>query len=378
MAKRRVVGSYTWHTGPLVIGSAATRKLVQDKRDAAARKRLQGVRGQAQVLGVGVELVVAFRGQLPSTWIALGPRAGVLVRVAGHTNHADEVLAIDPWSVPDAAWKPFLKLVKLSGAGPRVLFDAIARMDTPIVGDDRTTIPVKLPPGDYTVDKALAGKRAFKVTMFRIRPMTLVPTKPKRHKPARPPGPPDDLVLRDETIALAKHLRFLGTDGGPLLVLPKPLLKSWLGTYDASGAHVYDRAPCDYDRACDAKGVVISVGKGQALTLDREGCAYVPRPDGTALIVFWIGGDEASHVLEAVLSSPAKAWSATKETFTMTGTALAFIDANRDGRKEPPTFVGKLAPGRYTIERMKEFNGRVRAGTKLHDVMATALRLRPA
>lgn len=252
--KVRVVGSYTWHTGPLVIGSAATRKLVQDKRDAAARKRLQGVRGLAQVLGVGDELVVAFRGQLPSTWIPLGPRTGVLVRVAGHTNHVDEVLAIDPWSVPDAAWKPFLKLVKLGGAkaGARMLFDAIARMDTPIVGDDRTTIPVKLLPGDYTVDKALAGQHAFKVTMFRFRPMVAVPVRPKR-PPRRPPGPPDDVVLRDETIALAKNLRFLGTDGGPLLALPKPLLKAWLGTYDAAGNHVYDKAPCDYDRACDAK-----------------------------------------------------------------------------------------------------------------------------
>ncbi len=366
----KAVGSYYWATGPLVIGSAAVRKLVQSKRDAAARKLLQRVRG-VSTIWIADECVLVFPKQLPSTWHQLDKRSGVVIRAAG-PGIKPKALALDPWAVPDAAWKKFLPLFRLVGGPKRALFDAIARLDAPVTGADATTIAVTLPAGQYAVDRAHAGERDFAVTLYRVRPFEAPPKPPKQHKVKAPPAPPADLVLRKETIALAKKLKFVSTDGGPMLAAPRALLKQWHGTFDAKGNHVYDQAPCDYDRACDVKGLVLPIGKGEALVLEQFSVAYLARPDGSALILFWVGADEASHVLEAVLA--AKAWKPTRQTFTMTGRDLAFLDAAQDG-KDRPAYVGKLAPGTYRIEGMKEYDGQIRAGETTHGVMATALRL---
>jgi hypothetical protein len=127
---------------------------------------------------------------------------------------------------------------------------------------------------------------------------------------------------------------------------------------------------------CAAKRLVIDLSSGQGIVLQQFSTAFLPRPDGTALILFWVGADEGAHVLEAVLSAPEKAWKQTKETFTMIGSKLALIDAASDGKRARPS-VGTLAVGTYRIDRMREYDGRILVASKSHDLMATAIRLRP-
>ena len=178
-----------------------------------------------------------------------------------------------------------------------------------------------------------------------------------------------------ETVALAKKLKFVETEGGPVLVCPKALLPQWHGVYDAQGEFIYEKSPCDYDRACDAKGLIIPVGRGQALVMNQhESTAFLQTAPGTAYLLFWAGADAASHVLEAVLSAPPKAWRKKKEVFTMTGKELALLDSAQEG-KDKPAFVGALAPGRYSIEEMTEYDGQIRAGDAVHGLMASGLRL---
>lgn len=371
MAKPAVIGSYYWATGPLVIGSAAVRKLIQVKRDAAARKLLQRVRGISTIEVAG-ERVLVFPKQLPTTWKQLGPRSGVAIRASG-PGIKPAALGLDPWAVPAAAWKKFLPPFRLLGGPKRALFDAIARLDQPLTGTDATAIDLALPAGDYVADRAVVGERDFQVTLYRIRPPDAAPTPPTRRARKPQPGPPAELILRPATVALARKLTFVSTDGGPMLAAPRALLTSWRGTFDDAGDHCYGKAPCDYDRACAAKGLVMRIGQGQALVLDQFAVAFLARPDDTALILFWVGADEAAHVLEAVLA--ATTWKRTRQSFTTTGRELAFLDAADDGRAAKPAFVGKLAPGTYRIDRMTEFDGQIRAGQRLHGVMAKALRL---
>lgn len=376
LKKSALVGSWFWTTGPLVLGTEAARSLVQAQRDAATLKSLAGsTKGAVLEQKLGGERALLFPGQFPSTWHQLGPRAGVLVRMAGHSNHELEALSVDPWAVAESDWKRAVSRVTIDAPanGALVLFDSVPRDPRPIEKAEAGVLPVTLPPGEYVVDQATLGERDFAVALLRIRPEDEVPERPEGKRPPRVPGPPASITLRKETVALAKPLKFVETEGGPILVCPKALLPQWHGVYNAKGKYIYEESRCDYDRACDAKGLIISVGKGEALVLEQESTAFLAMPDA-AYLLLWTGADAASHVLEAVLSAPRKSWRKLKSVFTMTGRELALIDSANDGKKKP-AFVGTLAPGRYAIERMTEYDGQILVGKKLHEVMASALRL---
>lgn len=379
MPKRKksdIVGGYFWTTGPLVLGTSNVRAKVQTARDAKLLEALaKETVGPVLERKLAKERVLLFPGQFPSTWHSLGPRAGVLVRLAGHSNHEAEALGADPWAVAEGDWKLAVSKVTLdaSADGALELFDSVPRDARPIEKGDANVLSVTLPPGKYVVDHATLGERDFAVVLYRFRPKDEVPQPPKGKRVLVQPGPPANLELQKETAKLAKKLRFVGTEGGPVLACPKSLLSAWHGVFDAKGKYVYETEPCDYDRACDAKGLVIAVGKGQALVLEQESTAFFRATSDTAYLLFWVGADKGSHVLEAVLSAAPKAWKKQKETFTMTGTELALLDSANDGKKKP-AFVGELEPGRYSIEEMKEYDGQILDG-ELVGLMASALRL---
>lgn len=52
--------------------------------------------------------------------------------------------------------------------------------------------------------------------------------------------------ISPKAIATAMKLRFVGTDGGPLIVLPHELLPKWNGVFNAAGEYIYEDAPCDF------------------------------------------------------------------------------------------------------------------------------------
>ena len=46
----------------------------------------------------------------------------------------------------------------------------------------------------------------------------------------------------------------------PLIVMSESAAASWNGAFDSAGAAIYEKAPCDYDRACaESFGLIDSV-----------------------------------------------------------------------------------------------------------------------
>jgi hypothetical protein len=79
--------------------------------------------------------------------------------------------------------------------------------------------------------------------------------------------------------AAQKKREWVTCDGGPLLLIPEPLLTFWEGSSPPSGGRVVaatfrsnpDGPATDYDRACDVSGLgVIPVGPGHALVLNDD------------------------------------------------------------------------------------------------------------
>jgi len=190
-------------------------------------------------------------------------------------------------------------------------------------------------------------------------------------------GPPAELVLEPATKKLGKKLTFVGTEGGPVLLLPVAILKSWNGVYDADGEYIYEQEACDYDRACDTKKYVLKVADGEALVLGQDMQAFFLRDEKTAFLLSWIGADDKSHVLQAALSASEKSFKPTKESFTLRSkTGVAMFDSAERGADVKKPFVGALPAGRWAIDEMKEFNGEIIDGDARHGLMTTALRLR--
>jgi hypothetical protein len=376
------VGGYYWTLGPFVIGSEKARALVQDARDAEALAALRRVRGQAKLIKLAGAEALVLSGQVPVRWYQLGDRAGVLVKMASSQvgPKVQEALSVDPWVVDEKAWRRLASFT-LDGAatGARVLFDAVAKDPRKPSGSDKRTVPVTLRPGKYVVERASYGERYLQVVLVRVRPHDEIPTPLEGHVTAAAPTLPPELVLRPETQKLARKAPFVSSEGGPILAIPNALLASWSGVYDAEGTYSYGTKKTDYDRACRAKAhTAIAVDGGQALVLEGpDSHALVALPDGTIVIPHWIGADDGAHVLEAALSAPASFWKKEKGTFTITGDELALIDSGADGRKVRPRAVVRVKPGRYGIESMKEYDGPIHVGKATHDLMATALRLRP-
>ncbi len=372
-----IVGSPYHATGPLVLGTAIAQKLAQQTRDAAVLKALRRAKGFFAEVTIAGTTALVFPGRFRSTWHSLGDRAGVLVRSLGRGAGA---LSVDPWGVPERAWKLAIARTTLDGppSGARWLFDAVSRSPGKVSAQDARTIQTKLPPGAYVVDRAVHGEGEFAVALFRVRPRDEIPSQPVRHVVKRQPGPPEDLVLRPETIVLAKKLTWVGADvGRPMLACPTALLRDWHGEHGEHDGHARGREPRDFDRANRASGYLIRVGAGQAVVLRDffNSIAFLSTKDGYAYVLFAIGTIDETHVLEAALSAGA-VWSQQRGVFTMTGKDLALLDAANDGKAKPP-IVARLASGRYAIERMQEFDGHIIAGGKKHGLMAGALRLRP-
>ncbi len=128
----------------------------------------------------------------------------------------------------------------------------------------------------------------------------------------------------------------VGTDGGPPLVVPAEHLAAWLGTegpdpYDSGGTN-------DYERACDAKAPVITIGKGHGVVLAEQGCDVFAEPSGLRFVA---SGEPDEEV--------AAAWKKVG-TLTVGAKGLVVLDAAEVGKgKGVNRKAVKLAAGTYEV-----------------------------
>ena len=155
------------------------------------------------------------------------------------------------------------------------------------------------------------------------------------------------------------------SNGGPLLLLPVPLLPAWSGTEVPTDGRLLQThfrwnpdapAPSDYDRACDVAGYagVLDVGHGWGLVIGDEPnpVRWLPAPDGGILARLVYATDDAS--VEAALARvPGDlAWEPLS-TFSVAASPLVLFDAAEpgdlgDGYGLPRATV-EMSPGRYGV-----------------------------
>jgi Immunity protein 21 len=166
-----------------------------------------------------------------------------------------------------------------------------------------------------------------------------------------------------------RSLQFIETEGGPFILLPMELKKSWSGVGDPD-----EGIPSDYEKAEKfvATVGVLDLGKGQALVLgDAEVTAFWSLDDG-GVFIQRIMGDEDADVIAVVERALAdsKGWKRAKLAFdpgagklALFDAAYAYADSDEDER-----LTIALAPGLYGVE--------TRTVTKGEDVEVALVRLR--
>lgn len=163
----------------------------------------------------------------------------------------------------------------------------------------------------------------------------------------------------------------VGTDGGPLLLIPGRHLLEWEGSDPPTGGRVVqatfrcadpDMPATDYDLACDVREYlgVIPVGAGTALVLGGEPLPawWAARPDG-GILVRWIYGDDTLSTRDAtrtvVEDIPEALWQPEEFDFTVPEGLLYLMDSAYPGRElssmpEDSQMSFSLRPGTYSVE----------------------------
>lgn len=134
---------------------------------------------------------------------------------------------------------------------------------------------------------------------------------------------------------LAKKLRFVGTEGGPLLILPQELLSSWNGVFDADGKYIFETEPCDYSRACEWKGKWVNsirVGEGTGLVLQSISAAAWLADEHGGIILRWSAADSAAPLVHSALTVSQRTWKSTRLRIKVgSSQSLILLDATRKG-----------------------------------------------
>jgi hypothetical protein len=189
----------------------------------------------------------------------------------------------------------------------------------------------------------------------------------------------EPVPLDFEAIDLADTTTFADSEGGPLIVMSESNAAHWRGVFDAAGTRIFGQSPCDYDRACATSFGLIDVGLGKALTLETpDNGAFIARPEG-ALIVRWIGADDAATLISAALALTEDAFTDPVGDLDHEGGRLMMFDSALDGARLPDdrTAAIELPPGRYAVRLCVEWQGDVLGSDGApHEVMVQALDLR--
>jgi len=167
------------------------------------------------------------------------------------------------------------------------------------------------------------------------------------------------------------ELRWLESNGGPLLLVPGEHLPSWEGTEPPSDGRQIDAqfrwngqdAPAtDYDRACDVQGYLglLDIGAGQGIVLGDEplGTAWQASAvagesdDATSgILIRWVYATSEAEVMEALTHVPETAWRDDGLLLSVGREPLYLLDAAYAGSElEGDNHLTiELLPGRYSM-----------------------------
>lgn len=156
--------------------------------------------------------------------------------------------------------------------------------------------------------------------------------------------------------------------GGPLIVMPHDALPSWEGTRPPANGRVIEVAwqfdpsgpATDYDRACDAPGLIstISVGPHDALVLGSftDNATILWSDAGECTIVRLVSVEDDARFEAAVRTLPGTDFPPSEVSWNVTGGALRVFDSasSRPARLRSDDCLDfTLEPGRYAIHTLR-------------------------
>lgn len=140
-------------------------------------------------------------------------------------------------------------------------------------------------------------------------------------------------------------MRWIESNGGPLIAIPANALDYWMGATGASSA--------DYGRACAVDDYVglIQVGGTEALVLGDEPLRTTWLPDRAGgVIARWVfAPDEESAVAAITDLPPGVTWSSSLE-WEVAVSPVVLLDSAEKGTGLGTRLSMQLPPGRYRVE----------------------------
>ena len=387
------VGEYHWSHGPIVIASDALRRRWRASMSVGDAKKLAAAKKAFARLTLSEGSALVLPGGNHTTWIPLDRRSGYLVRRQKYL-HPRYVEALFESLEPSWFEGPWKKVGTVTVDEDLHLFDVAATglaqhgADPEDVSRCGDWFVLELDAGRYEIHRSrmtlAVEARDAEIEIFRVlRSGHDIPVVEGAPKPSKPVP----LRIDDAVSEAAASLTFVGTDGGPLVLVHEDDLPRWYGVVDEDGEFVDDAdGDADYWRACAGAGdaALVEGCRGVQVLALRDPIAHAfHRTRDGGIFVAWQGADTAAGLLGAVLAQSEDAWAYRDFTWRVRGPAL-LMDANRDGRDfdRERWPVIELEAGDYLVavlfgDGAHEFDGEVRHpdGT-VERVMVSAVRLR--
>lgn len=167
-------------------------------------------------------------------------------------------------------------------------------------------------------------------------------------------------------------LRWMESNGGPLLLVPGEFLSAWRGIVPPStGQHIEakfrsfpDEPASVYDRACDVEADIglLEVGAGHGLVVGGDPCgaawlaseepsSEANKRESGGILVRWVYANGEADVIAALEHVPESAWKDSGLTLTVGSEPLYLLDAayNLDDLRGDDHLTIHLQAGTYSI-----------------------------
>lgn len=177
-----------------------------------------------------------------------------------------------------------------------------------------------------------------------------------------------------------EDLRFVSSEGGPLIALPTRSLRNWWGTFDSKRKPA--ESGTDYERACGVSGhdfgILTLRDQNEALVcLTCDSTTFYAHDSG-GFFIQWVAGETTRGVVHAVLHARVE-WTELASGWVIQTPELALFDSAADGRDgiesiTPPALPFSLPIGTYDLAELY-WEGEVRSGDRVEEVMVRALRV---
>ncbi len=152
-------------------------------------------------------------------------------------------------------------------------------------------------------------------------------------------------------------MRWISSEGGPLLLLPKGIVSAWGGCRKPGDSLSEDAdGKTDYDRACEISDYIgiLLVGKEEGLVLGEhmQTCWISLGENEGGMLVQWLYANDEASAINHITNVPNHLFRSAGIIFHVSEPILYLFDSAICGKslKSEDVFVVELQPGPYRVE----------------------------